>query len=130
MGHESKIADPGARVMRWRGKLIGLLLGLLTRKPQLILIGLVLGHLYDMGVFAGKSGSTASPTPTAPDPYETLGVDPSASDEEIEQAYRRGMSEYHPDRVANAAKEIRDLAGQRARELNGAYEEIKRQRGL
>jgi DnaJ-domain-containing protein 1 len=119
--------------MKWNGKLIGLLLGLLTRRPPLILLGLVLGHLYDMGLFSGKSGSAASPAPPAPpalDPYATLGVDPSASDEEIEQAYRRGMSEYHPDRVANSAKEIRDLAGQRAGELNGAYEEIKRQRGL
>ena len=115
--------------MKWKGKLIGLLLGLLTRRPPLILIGLVLGHLYDMGLFSGKPESPASPPPATPDPYATLGVDASASDEEIEQAYRRGMSEYHPDRVANAAKEIRDLAGQRARELNGAYEEIKRQRG-
>ena len=39
------------------------------------------------------------------------------------------MSESHPDRVANAAPEIRDLAGQRARDINGAYEEIKRKRG-
>ncbi|MBP8081043.1 MAG: DnaJ domain-containing protein [Arenimonas sp.] len=116
--------------MNWKGKLIGLLLGLLTRRPLLILVGLVLGHLYDMGVFAAKSGPAASSTPPALDPYATLGVDPSASDEEIEQAYRRGMSEYHPDRVGNAAKEIRDLAGRRASEINGAYEEIKRQRGL
>ncbi len=116
--------------MKWKGKLIGLLLGLLTRRPPLILIGLVLGHLYDMGVFAAKSDPAAPPAPAAQDPYATLGVNPSASDEDIEQAYRRGMSEYHPDRVENAAKEIRDLAGQRAREINGAYEEIKRQRGL
>jgi len=116
--------------MSWKGKLIGLLLGLLTRRPQLIVIGLVLGHLYDMGVFSPKSDVPAQPAPAYADPYATLGVSASASDEEVEQAYRRGMSEYHPDRVANAAKEIRDLAGQRAREINGAYEEIKRQRGL
>jgi DnaJ-domain-containing protein 1 len=130
MRHGSKNTASGARAMNWKGKLIGLLLGLLTRRPLLILIGLVLGHLYDMGVFAAKPGPAASPAPPALDPYATLGVDPSASDEEIEQAYRRGMSEYHPDRVQNAAREIRDLAGQRAREINGAYEEIKRQRGL
>lgn len=130
MSHESKITVSGAGAMKWKGKLIGLLLGLLTRRPPLILLGLALGHLYDMGVFEAKSGPAAPPAPEAPDPYATLGVGLSASDEEIEQAYRRGMSEYHPDRVANAAKEIRDLAGQRASEINGAYEEIKRQRGL
>jgi DnaJ-domain-containing protein 1 len=40
------------------------------------------------------------------------------------------MSEYHPDRVANAAKEIRELANQRAREINEAYDRIKRERGI
>lgn len=116
--------------MKWKGKVVGLLLGLLTRRPPLILIGLVLGHLYDMGLFSTKARPPDSPPAAAPDPYATLGVSSSASDEEVEQAYRRAMSEYHPDRVQNAAREIRDLAGQRAREINGAYEEIKRQRGL
>jgi DnaJ-domain-containing protein 1 len=114
--------------MSWTGKIVGLLLGLLTRRPLLILIGLMLGHLYDMGVF--KPGAPPSPPPApSTDPYARLGVTSSASDDEVEQAYRRRISEFHPDRVANAAQEIRDLAGQRAREINGAYEEIKRQRG-
>ena len=68
--------------MKWKGKLIGLLLGLLTRRPPLILIGLVLGHLYDMGLFSGKPESPASPPPATLDPYAALGVDASASDEE------------------------------------------------
>ena len=33
---------------RWKGKLIGFLLGLLTRRIQFIALGLILGHLYDM----------------------------------------------------------------------------------
>lgn len=117
--------------MSWKGKLIGLLLGLLTRRVQFVVLGLLLGHLYDMGFFSSaKAAPPPSPAPTTADPYATLGVSSSASDDEIEQAYRRRMSEYHPDRVANSAQEIRDLAGQRAREINGAYEDIKRQRGL
>lgn len=117
--------------MKWKGKLIGFLLGLLTRRVQFVLVGIALGHLYDLGLFSGqKSDPTVSSTPPVVDPYLTLGVDASASDGEVEQAYRRSMSEYHPDRVANAAKEIRDLAGRRAREINGAYEEIKQRRGI
>jgi len=117
--------------MKWKGKLIGLLLGLLTRRPLFIVIGVLLGHLYDSGVFSAKAGSAEAPaSPPAADPYAVLGVSAAASDDEVEQAYRRRMSEYHPDRVENAAKEIRELAGQRAREINGAYEDIKRQRGL
>ena len=118
--------------MQWKGKLIGFLLGLLTRRPQLVVIGLVLGHLYDIGLFSGAAASAppaaAPTTPPALDPYATLGVSVSSSDAEIEQAYRRKISEYHPDRVANAADEIRNLAEQRARDINAAYETIQQQR--
>ena len=118
--------------MMWRGKLIGLAIGLLLgaslRRPFLLVLGLLLGHLYDSGFFSAKAPPAPPPAP-AVDPYAILGVSASASDDEVEQAYRRRMSEYHPDRVANSAKEIRDLAELRAREVNGAHEAIKRQRG-
>lgn len=113
--------------MSWKGKLIGLLLGLLTRRPQLMVLGLLIGHLYDIGFFRPRS---APPPPPTIDPYAVLDVPASASDEDIEQAYRRRISDYHPDRVSKAAPEIRELAEKRAREINGAYEEIKRRRGL
>lgn len=119
--------------MKWSGKLVGFLIGLLTRRVQLVVLGVVLGHLYDIGLFSGRKPdeSLPPPAPTAgADPYASLGVSPTASDGEVEQAYRRAMSEYHPDRVANAAQEIRDLAGTRAREINVAYEQVKKQRGL
>ena len=117
-----------------RGKLVGLALGLLagllTRRPWLIVIGLALGHLYDIGVFGRRSTPPSeNPAPPAVDPYAVLGVEPDASDEEVEQAWRRRMSEYHPDRVANAAREIRELADLRAREANAAWESIRRLRG-
>jgi hypothetical protein len=122
---------PPRRVTAWRGKLIGLLLGLLTRRWQLVLLGLALGHLYDMGVFS-RRGDAAAP-PAAPpgdrDPYAVLGIAATASDEEVEQAYRRSMSEFHPDRVSQSAAEIRELAERRTREANAAYDAIKRQRG-
>jgi hypothetical protein len=120
--------------MQWRGKLIGLLLGLVTRRPILVLLGVVLGHLYDVGVFGGGRASAATPPPpTAPagaDPYATLGVSESDSDEHIEAAYRRLMSEVHPDRVASAGADIREQAERRSRDANAAWDQIKRQRGL
>jgi DnaJ-domain-containing protein 1 len=125
--------------MKWTGKAAALLLLLLLTRGRInqdmeaIAIGI--GHLYDMGVFTG--GYRAKPerpppaaAPSSEDPYEVLGVAPRSNDEELEQAYRRRMSEYHPDRVANAAKEIRELANQRAREINEAYDRIKRERGI
>jgi len=117
-------------MMGWKGKVIGFLLGLLTRRPAFMLLGLVLGHLYDMGMFHGRgSAPPPPPGPTSLDAaYTELGLAPSASDEQVEQAFRRLISEYHPDRVANAAKEIRDLAEARARKINTAYEAIRRDR--
>lgn len=113
--------------MSWTGKIIGVLFGLLTKRWQMVLFGLVLGHLYDMGLFTRPREAAPKPTSKG-DPYAVLGVSSAASEAEIEQAYRRMISEYHPDRVSNAAKEIRALAEKRAREINSAYEEIKRLR--
>ena len=123
--------------MNWKGKAVGFLLGLLLGRGRwpLVALGLLLGHLYDMGVLTGRYRGKPErpPPPVAPgpeDPYAVLGIPPGASDEELEQAYRKRMSEYHPDRVASAAKEIRDMADRRAREINQAYDRIKRERGL
>ncbi|MEO8162109.1 MAG: DnaJ domain-containing protein [Arenimonas sp.] len=119
--------------MKFKYTLIGALLGLMLRRPLTILIGAAIGFLFDMGAFSGSAQAERPPPPPAPapgDPYAVLGVASDASDEELEQAWRRRMSEYHPDRVANAAQEIRDIADLRAREINQAYDQIKRQRGL
>ncbi|CAN5327626.1 DnaJ domain-containing protein [soil metagenome] len=115
--------------MNWRGKLIGFLLGLLTKRPILMVVGIILGHLYDTGVFSGRGPANQPPPPAASNPYGILGVNESASDDDVEAAYRRLMSEFHPDRVAAAGPEIRELAERRTREANAAYDQIKRQRG-
>lgn len=109
----------------WKGKIIGALLGLLTRRPQFILLGIAIGHLYDMGIFSKRTASPES-KPDVRDAYSVLGVDAHASMAEIDTAYRRKMSDYHPDKVANAAEEIKALAETRAREINAAYETLRK----
>lgn len=54
------------------------------------------------------------------DPYKVLGVSPSASDEEIKQAYRRLAKKYHPDLNPGDQE-----AARRMKEVNAAYEQIK-----
>jgi preprotein translocase subunit Sec63 len=61
-------------------------------------------------------------------PYELLGVEPDASQQQIRAAYQRLVRQYHPDRVANMAPEIRQLAEQRTKEINAAYEQLDRGR--
>ena len=60
------------------------------------------------------------------DPYKVLGVSPSASDDEIKTAYRNLVKKYHPDRYANAPKEVQDQVSEKVKQINTAYDEIKR----
>ena len=115
-------------LMKWKGKIIGGLIGLLLRRPMFIIICLVIGHLYDTGVFSGGGKAGPAPADGETDPYAVLGVSVQATQDEIEQAYRRRMSEYHPDKVASAAPELKALAEQRASEINTAYEQIQKRR--
>ena len=104
---------------RWYGKLLGFIAGwLLLRHPGGGLIGLLIGHAFDVGwVGAGRAA-----------PYRMLGLDADATDAEVDQAYRRLMSQYHPDKVAGAAPELRAQAEKKAREINAAYDKIKSRR--
>ncbi|KRG76586.1 membrane protein [Stenotrophomonas ginsengisoli] len=107
--------------MRWYGKLLGAVAGALLFRPNPLfggLIGLLLGHAFDANWFGvGRNA-----------PYRVLGVDPAASDAEIDTAYRRLISQYHPDKVAGAAPELRAAAEHKASEINAAYDRIKQLR--
>ena len=59
-------------------------------------------------------------------PYEILGVDPSASDEEIKKAYRKLSRKYHPD--ANINNPNKDQAEAKFKEVQAAYTNIMRMR--
>ena len=59
------------------------------------------------------------------DPHAVLGVDPSATGEEIRAAYRARMREYHPDKVAHLGRELQELAHRKAVEIQRAYERLR-----
>ena len=60
------------------------------------------------------------------DPYAVLGVSPNASDEEIKNAYREMARKYHPDNYAD--NPLSDLAGEKMKEINEAYDQIMNMR--
>ncbi len=57
-------------------------------------------------------------------PYQILGVSPDASDEEIKKAYRNLARKYHPDKYQDS--DLADLAAEKMKEINAAYEEIQK----
>lgn len=64
--------------------------------------------------------------------YAVLGLDSSASDAEVKKAYRRQMSQNHPDKLASKGlpESMREMAEEKTREIGAAYERISEARGL
>ncbi len=60
------------------------------------------------------------------DPYKILGVSRSASDDEIKKAYRDLARKYHPD--AYIDNPLADLAQEKMKQINEAYDQIQRER--
>ena len=56
------------------------------------------------------------------DPYQVLGVSPTASDDEVKKAYRTLCKKYHPD--ANVGKPDAAQTEKKFMEVQQAYEEI------
>lgn len=66
------------------------------------------------------------------DAYAALGVSPEASPAEIKRAYRRLISQNHPDKLAarGLPESMRAVAEERSREINAAYDLVKDARGM
>lgn len=92
---------------------------------------LVLDQLIDMVMNRARfaDGQTTS-SYALDDAYKALGVDQNSTDEEIKRAYRKLMSQYHPDKLIGQGvpEEMIAIATEQAKEVQTAYNLIKKSR--
>jgi DnaJ-domain-containing protein 1 len=73
-----------------------------------------------------ESAPTDEPTVTATpedlEYYKLLGLQPAASLAEIKAAYRKRIKQCHPDKFVGRGAEFRQLAEERAKAINAAYD--------
>ena len=146
--------DQFARVSRRRAPLVQLFLQLQVmavaadgkvdpaEHQMLVRIARRLGlHEHDVAQLEAllhASGAGASYRGTTPlgdrlaDAYAALGVSPETSPADIKRAYRKLISQNHPDKLAarGLPESMRAVAEERSREINAAYDLIKSARGM
>lgn len=59
-------------------------------------------------------------------PYEVLGVDPGATDDEVKKAYRKLSRQYHPD--ANINNPNKEQAEEKFKQVQQAYQQVMKMR--
>ncbi|MCK4833261.1 MAG: co-chaperone DjlA [Gammaproteobacteria bacterium] len=103
-----------------------------SEKRILYTIGEILGfsrsqidHLFNM---ANAQGASSSDSLTLTQAYKILGVEKGSSEAAIKKAYRRLMSQHHPDKLVakGLPDEMIQLATEKTQEIRKAYDLIKK----
>ncbi len=76
----------------------------------------------------GGASSSHQSVPTLGQAYKVLGLDQNASKSEVKKAYRKLMSQHHPDKLVakGMPEEMVKVATEKSQEIQAAYEMIKR----
>jgi DnaJ like chaperone protein len=67
---------------------------------------------------------------SADNAYKILEIEKGASDDEVKKAYRKMAKKYHPDKVITENEAIKKGAEEKFKEVQRAYEQIQKERGI
>ena len=62
--------------------------------------------------------------------YRILEIEPNATDEDVQKAYRKMATKYHPDKVATLGEDVQKASEEKFKAVNQAYEAICKERGI
>jgi DnaJ like chaperone protein len=62
--------------------------------------------------------------------YKILGIESTATDDEIKKAYRQMAIKFHPDKVASMGEDFQKGAKEKFQQIQDSYEAIKKSRGF
>ncbi|WP_024871240.1 co-chaperone DjlA [Tolumonas lignilytica] len=82
--------------------------------------------------YSSGSAQQTPPRDRLKDAYAILGVSADVSDSDVKKAYRKQMSQHHPDKLAakGLPPEMMNMAKEKAQEIQQAWELIKQARGI
>ncbi len=109
---DGKVDDSEKRVLYTIGKILGFARGQID-------------HLFNM---ANAQQASSSDSLTLTQAYKILGISKDSSEAEIKKAYRRLMSQHHPDKLVSKGlpDEMIQLATEKTQEIRKAYDLIKK----
>jgi DnaJ like chaperone protein len=92
------------------------------------------GHVGAQAGGSWTGGERRAPPQAAPlsDDYAVLEISPAASDAEVKRAYRRQMSQNHPDKLVSRGlpESMLEVAKQKTQAIQAAYERVRAARGM
>lgn len=91
----------------------------------IIIIGVLWYRSYKRSARANQCGGTGQHD-SGFNPYEVLQVPRNATQEEIRKAWVELAAQYHPDKAAHLGPDLQELAEKRFKEIQRAYEALKR----
>lgn len=83
-----------------------------------------------LGILKKDADSILEMYAPAYDPYKVLEIEHTATDEQVKSAFKKMALKFHPDKVENLGEDVKKAAEEKFKMIVGAYDQIKRERGI